>query len=1025
MSTLPLPSLRALVFGLALAASATAVQAQTLTGSLSDDTTGPVTPGVHHVTGNIDVPTGKTLTIQAGAILKCNFGVNFILQGKLLAMGTTLNPVVITSIDDDTAGGDTNGNGAATLPSPGQWTGLIMNPGSGASVLDRVDIRYGGAGGWANVYVNAAGLSFTLKNSTVRNCSQPGLNAAGQASFVTVTNCTFTNNAGAAIENVRFDTLPGFTGNSGTGNGGNFLRVTNATMGVPMTLGPANHFNGCIVLASSPTISSPLTLNAGTVIKMQGGVTVVAASTLTVNGTTPAPVVFTSIDDDTVAGDTNGNGAATSPSPGQWTGLIFNGGSGASVIDRADIRYGGASGWANVYINAAGLAFQLKNSTLRNCSQPGLNAAGQDSLVTVSNCTFTNNTGAAIENVRFDRVSGYTGNSGAGNGGNFLRVTNATMAGPVTIGPANHFNGCIVLATSPTISSPLTLNAGTVIKMQGGVTCIATSTLTANGTTPSPVVFTTIDDDTVAGDTNGNGNATAPSPGQWAGLIFNPGSGASVLDHVDIRYGGAGGWANVYVNGAGLGFQLKNSTLRNGSAPGFNAASNVSNPIVTGCSFTNNAGAAVANLRLESVPGFTSNFASGNGINAMHISDATVNGNITIIDKNCLNGSLVIQNSFNVNPGGVLHVLSGVHFKMNNPIVVVSGAIDVQGSSPAPVVFTSYKDDSIDGDTNADGAANSPSGGDWPGILVVNGSAASTLSHVRIRYAGAGGWAGLTSNSSLLSAKNVRVERSSQQGFVLSALASGEDLTAWASDHEGFGLTGGAFTLKRCTAANGNSFGFFNNGAFGGTIRSSIAWGQATNFSGFAAGSVFFSDGSPTLAGSNGNINLDPKFLSAATGDLTLQKTSPCIDTGDPADFAFGTEDSGYPRWMDGNLNGSKVVDMGAYEFDHVHLNVSGAPVPGGTLTVTTTTTTPGLTMYMFIGIVLNEQQLKSFGPLVIDVIAPNVILPWAPSPSAIPLGIPAALPVPLPVIFQALGFQGPSANNPGNLSNPVFVTIN
>ncbi|MBL8895999.1 MAG: hypothetical protein JNM84_00145, partial [Planctomycetes bacterium] len=49
-----------------------AAAAQTpLSGSLRDGAGGPLLSGVvYHVTGNLSVPVGQTLTIQAGAILK-------------------------------------------------------------------------------------------------------------------------------------------------------------------------------------------------------------------------------------------------------------------------------------------------------------------------------------------------------------------------------------------------------------------------------------------------------------------------------------------------------------------------------------------------------------------------------------------------------------------------------------------------------------------------------------------------------------------------------------------------------------------------------------------------------------------------------------------------------------------------------------------------------------------------------------------------------------------------------------------
>ena len=60
---------------------------------------------------------------------------------------------------------------------------------------------------------------------------------------------------------------------------------------------------------------------------------------------------------------------------------------------------------------------------------------------------------------------------------------------------------------------------------------------------------------------------------------------------------------------------------------------------------------------------------------------------------------------------------------------------------------------------------------------------------------------------------------------------------------------------------------------------------------------------------------VDPSNAPTTAGNLRLQDGSPAIDAGDNT-FVIGvlTDLDGEPRIVDGNLDGTPTVDLGAYE---------------------------------------------------------------------------------------------------------------
>jgi hypothetical protein len=74
------------------------------------------------------------------------------------------------------------------------------------------------------------------------------------------------------------------------------------------------------------------------------------------------------------------------------------------------------------------------------------------------------------------------------------------------------------------VKAPLTIEAGTLVKFSRGSNdgLKIQSDFYVNGTREEPVIFTAIRDDEHGGDTNGDGDRTKPTTGDWMSLNFNP-----------------------------------------------------------------------------------------------------------------------------------------------------------------------------------------------------------------------------------------------------------------------------------------------------------------------------------------------------------------------------------------------------------------------------------------------------------------------------------------------------------------------
>ena len=129
--------------------------------------------GIYRVSGLLNVVSGGSLTILPGTILKMESGASITIDaGAFLDVkGTRSAPVVITSIKDDSVGGDTNKDGDKTTPQPGDWCCI-----KGHASFEYTSILYGGYGQSDTLRPNG-GMVFN--NSTLAHTLSWGVSMDG------------------------------------------------------------------------------------------------------------------------------------------------------------------------------------------------------------------------------------------------------------------------------------------------------------------------------------------------------------------------------------------------------------------------------------------------------------------------------------------------------------------------------------------------------------------------------------------------------------------------------------------------------------------------------------------------------------------------------------------------------------------------------------------------------------------------------------------------------------------------------
>lgn len=370
-----------------------------------------------YVVYDFSIPKGITVTVEPGVVIKMSGNASIPVLGTLNFNGSASEPVLITSLRDDT-GSDTNYDGAVSTPQSGDWQHIYIE-GSGSVTGTYTTIAFGGS--FESLILQRGG-TLSLMDSTLIHSLKHGVSTESGVATVTrsvvsdvaptqnqyavfsrggsltisTTSITrsangifvsedyapntfsLTGNVFSHIQNhpiqINGGSPSAISGNSGTDNAINAiilgLYVKN---GAHLTLQPnaLPYRGGGQVLAGGS-----LTLLPGTTLECEGGTacSLQVQGTLTALGANPSDILFTS----------------AIKEPGSWGGISVLSG-GVVTLSGATISYAGhMHTFERAGISAHDATVTIRNSLITDTQRTGIdstNTALQVSDSVIQNVT--------------------------------------------------------------------------------------------------------------------------------------------------------------------------------------------------------------------------------------------------------------------------------------------------------------------------------------------------------------------------------------------------------------------------------------------------------------------------------------------------------------------------------------------------------------------------------------------------------------------------------------------------------------
>lgn len=754
----------------------------------------------YHLTSGMTVSTAGRLEIASNNIIKSASGIY--VDGKFIARANVGQSIFFTSIKDDNWGGDSNGDANNSSPARNDWQGIDFQASSidSASLLTRCQIRF------ANFAIETNSASPTIDSCTL------SINTRC-ASFEGESSPIFTNNSLASSQQVPialdFNADPIMSANSFSFSDNQFdaigligSQVTRNSLIKVRTLGAITNITYVMLGADIHILSGrTLTIAPGVVIKHAQNSFYYnifrVDGTLMMEGKPDSIITITSIKDDAIGNpfDTNKDGNGSTPNRNDLGPIFITQTGGGSSIKHAHLKYMGGAYYYTYYSfngedirrDAAIIIYNasptIRRTTIENAefgiyayrsSNPIVDSVSFVNL-TKAPVSFSMSANPSLTNITFTNVGwralGLLGRNVSANG----TVARRNVAG---------FNNITYV-----VFEEININQGTHVDIQDGVIIkfadgssrlLVEGSLRTLGTSANKVVFTSMKSDNVGnpGDTNGDGSASSPNRGDWDRVEFLDPSNdtTSRLSYLEIQFPIRG----VVMRSTNT--VLRNVLINQASSHGI-MTFEASRPNIDSTTIQNCNGDPVA-LSYASDPIFGPNVVFSQNISSgLFLHETTLNSPAQLKSKNVagINNIAYIIETVTINTGGLLTLDPGVVVKMRRYywfsdawIMVNQGGVNSHGRANLPIYITSWKDDSVGGDTNNDGNGSVPENTDFNYLHFrnVTDSSRAYLRNTFVKYGGRSAQAMLIFENSTGYVDSCNFEHISARGIRISGTSN-------------------------------------------------------------------------------------------------------------------------------------------------------------------------------------------------------------------------------------------------------------